>query len=205
MTQAHLFKPQPETILDNETGRIVLVQQALSPESAGRVFDQLRHEVNWQQDQLRIAGRCIPIPRLQSWYGDAGALYGYSGLSLKSNGWTPTLLELRELVEHWSCVAFNSVLLNLYRDGQDSVGWHSDDEPELGRQPVIASLSLGASRYFSMRRKRSGEGRIKIQLDSGSLLVMSGALQHCWQHQVAKTSVDVGERINLTFRWVRPD
>lgn len=113
------------------------------------------------------------------------------------------MYELKQLVELQSATFFNSVLLNLYRDGQDSMGWHSDDEPELGVEPVIASLSLGGDRYFSLRQKKPGSKKMKILLPSGSLLIMSGGLQVNWQHQVPKTALPVGGRINLTFRSIQ--
>lgn len=194
---------ETEVLLDDECGRLLLIPQALEPLAEQAFFETLREEVCWQQDKILIAGNWLPIPRLQAWYGDPGARYKYSGLSLEPNNWTPTLYELKQLVELQSATFFNSVLLNLYRDGQDSMGWHSDDEPELGVEPVIASLSLGGDRYFSLRQKKPGSKKMKILLPSGSLLIMSGGLQVNWQHQVPKTALPVGGRINLTFRSIQ--
>ena len=212
--QAELFESDAVQAFDIEGGHLLLFRQVFATHVAEQLFIQLRDEIAWRQDDLLVAGKRIPIPRLQAWYGDRQAHYAYSGLSLAPSPWNETLLEIKRVVEaavgiragieDWtgSGVAFNSVLLNLYRDGKDSVGWHSDDEPELGPQPVIASLSLGATRSFVLRHKRSGE-KIKLQLEAGSLLLMAGRLQHNWQHQVPKTRLPVGERINLTFRLIQ--
>lgn len=201
MQQSSFF--DTKRLLDDEFGQLTLIRQFMEPQVAQVFFDKLRKEICWQQDKIPIAGKLRTIPRLQAWYGKPGANYTYSGLSLEPRPWTPTLLQLKKLVEQQCTTSFNSVLLNLYRHGQDSMGWHSDNEPELGEQPTIASLSLGAGRYFSLRQKAQGCEKMKILLDSGSLLVMAGKLQSFWQHQVPKTARPVGERINLTFRFVQ--
>ena len=187
-------------IISLNGGELLLIRQAFPPEVASRLFLQLREQAQWSQDCIVMGGRRVLIPRLQCWYGDA--TYRYSGLSMTPLAWTPALLDIKQTVEALSEARFNSVLLNLYRDGNDSVGWHSDDEPELGVSPVIASLSLGASRGFSLRQKKPGTENMKVQLSAGDLLLMSGRLQHNWQHQLPKTQWSVGERINLTFRLV---
>lgn len=146
-------------------------------------------------------GRTVPAPRLEAWYGDPGAAYTYSGLAHEPLPWTAELQDLRERVESATATTFNSVLANLYRSGADSNGWHADDEPELGEQPVIASLSLGATRRFLLRHRASGE-RVELMLEAGSLLVMRGATQQCWQHCVPKQRTVQAPRINLTFRRV---
>ena len=189
-----------ETILNDESGRLLLIPEALDSSSEQFYFDRLLREIRWRQDRLFIAGKYVAIPRLQAWYGDENACYNYSGLSLTPEPWIQTLLDLKSVTEGLCGGVFNSVLLNLYRDGRDSMGWHSDDELELGVEPLIASLSLGAERYFSLRRKKKHGDKIKIKLPPGSLLIMSGNLQSNWQHQVPKTSLSVGQRINLTFR-----
>lgn len=146
-------------------------------------------------------GRQVAIPRLQAWYGDPNCTYRYSGLQLNPLPWTPDLLQLKARVEKLCQHTFNSVLLNLYRTGSDSNGWHSDDEKELGEQPVIASLSLGETRRFRLRHKYDKDiAPINLNLSSGSLLCMSGHSQSCWQHCIPKTARTVGPRINLTFR-----
>ncbi|MBW2541517.1 MAG: alpha-ketoglutarate-dependent dioxygenase AlkB [Deltaproteobacteria bacterium] len=157
--------------------------------------------VEWEQHRIRIRGREVASPRLSAWYGDPEAHYSYSGLSLEPRPWLPPILELKRRVESVCSSTFNSVLLNLYRDGSDSMGWHSDDEPELGAQPVIASLSLGATRRFRLRhRRRKDLEPVAIDLEGGSLLVMQGETQRFWRHQIPKTRRAVGPRINLTFR-----
>ena len=142
-------------------------------------------------------GRRVPIPRLTAWHGAAG--YVYSGIAMTPAPWNPPLLELKAVAEACAGQAFNSVLLNLYRDGRDSVSWHADNEPGLGRDPVIASVSLGATRRFQMKHRRRAGAR-RARPAAGSCLVMAGATQHHWLHQVPKTSRPVGPRINLTFR-----
>ena len=169
-----------------------------------QLFEQLKQQLQWRQDVLKIHGRDIPIPRLNTWYGDAGTEYSYSGVSFTPHPWTKELLHIKYTIETLCGEKFNSVLANLYRDGQDSVAWHSDDEPELGRNPVIASLSLGATREFVLKHKRRKDLKpIRLSLADGSLLLMAGPTQHHWIHQVPKTRKLVGARINLTFRWVQ--
>jgi alkylated DNA repair dioxygenase AlkB len=164
-------------------------------------FSELLGLVEWEQHIIRVRGREVASPRLSAWYGDPDAHYRYSGLSLEPRPWLPPILELKTEVEAVCDTAFNSVLLNLYRDGSDSMGWHSDDEPELGERPVIASLSLGATRRFRLRhRRRKDLESVAIDLESGSLLIMQGDTQRFWKHQVPKTRRTVEPRINLTFR-----
>lgn len=167
------------------------------------LFDTLRTETAWEQSRIRIAGRIIPIPRLNAWYGDADADYSYSGVTLQTRAWTPALLSLKQQVESATGVAFNSALLNLYRNGADSVDWHSDDEPELGTNPQVASLSFGTVRRFEVKHRTIPKNRYRIDLPDGSLLLMAGELQHHWLHRVPKQPGIDGERINITFRAVR--
>lgn len=166
-------------------------------------FRQLATETPWEQPQLFIHGRPVAVPRLVAWYGDAEASYRYSGLEHRPLPWTPLLAEIRARVQEAAGQPLNGVLLNYYRDGNDSMGWHSDDEPELGRDPLIASLNLGGTRRFDLRRKGASRIEHSLELADGSLLVMRGATQHHWQHQVAKTRKPVAPRINLTFRLIR--
>ncbi len=181
---------------------VVLYKGVFSIERQGRLFQSLLHDVPWQQHVLKVYGRSIAAPRLSAWYGDPGASYSYSGVRLEPLSWTPSLLEIKSVVEALAATTFNSALLNLYRDGRDSVGWHSDAEPELGRNPVIASLSLGAVRRFMFRHKKRAM-RISLDLEPGSVLLMRGPTQHYWRHQLPKTRKLVGKRINLTFRIIR--
>ena len=148
-----------------------------------------------------IFGKVTPLPRLTAWYGDEGAGYEYSGIRNEPLEWTAELARLRDEAGEAAGVSFNSVLLNLYRDGSDSVSWHSDDEPELGQDPTIASVSLGATRRFKLRHKATRETVVR-DLEDGSLLLMSGNSQRLWEHCITKTRRPVGKRINLTFRVV---
>lgn len=200
MSQDDFFQGGRYQSISLAGGELLLIKEAFSSAESAELFIQLRKHIPWSQDEIYVAGRRVLIPRLQAWYGDAA--YRYSGLTMKPLAWTPLLRRIKQSVDAFSNSQFNSVLLNLYRDGNDSMGWHSDDEPELGCNPVIASLSLGASRTFSLQQKKPGSDRLKLQLNSGDLLIMSGALQHNWRHQLPKTRLVVGERINLTFRAV---
>jgi alkylated DNA repair dioxygenase AlkB len=181
-------------------GEVFLLEHAISEHGADRLLDELAASIAWRQETATIMGRRVPIPRLTAWHGEAG--YVYSGIAMAPAPWTPRLLELKRCAEAHAGQAFNSVLVNLYRDGRDSVGWHADNEPGLGRDPVIASLSLGATRRFQLKHRGSGE-RVALDLTHGSCLIMAGATQHHWLHQVPKTARPVGPRINLTFRSMR--
>lgn len=167
---------------------------------ADRLMAALMRDIAWRQDEATVMGRRLPIPRLQAWHGDGE--YVYSGLRLAPERWTPDLLVLKGIAEEIAGESFNSVLINLYRDGRDSVAWHADDEPSLGHNPVIASISLGAVRRFQLKHKVTGE-RIDLDLPHGSCLVMAGTTQHHWRHQIPKTRRPIGPRINLTFRRLR--
>lgn len=164
----------------------------------------LRDSIAWRQEAIRLFSRELPQPRLTAWYGDAGAIYTYSGLTNHPLPWTPELLAIKACCEAVAETEFNSVLLNYYRDGQDSMGWHQDNEPELGDHPIIASVSFGATRRFQFRhKKRKDLAPITVELEHGSLLLMQGTTQTYWKHQVPKTAQPVGARINLTFRLIR--
>ena len=176
-------------------------QDCLTAIEAENTFQRLLSDITWCQDTITLFGKTHPLPRLQAWYGDDGCDYCYSGLGLAPTPWNKELLSLKKQVEEHCQSTFNSVLANLYRHGQDSNGWHSDDEKELGEQPIIASLSLGATRRFKLRHKFQKElPTINLNLTSGSLLCMSGLSQSHWQHTLPKTARNIGPRINLTFR-----
>ena len=183
-------------------GEARLWPAAFGPEEASRLFDALRTGIRWRQEEVTIFGQRRLVPRLVAWHGDPGASYRYSGTDHHPEPWTPALERVRAKVRELSGVEFNAVLLNLYRDGRDGMGWHADDEPELGRDPVIASVSLGAPRRFCLRHRRRKDLKLDLELPHGSLLVMAGPMQHHWVHALAKTRRPVGERINLTFRRV---
>lgn len=177
----------------------------MASNEADVLLAQLVGQVPWRQHRVRVFGREYPTPRLCAWYGDAEARYAYSGQSLSPLPWLPPLAVLRGRLESALGRPFNSVLVNLYRDGADGMGWHSDDEASLGPEPVIASLSVGATRRFVLRhRQRADLPPVELSLHAGDLWVMAGALQTHWRHAVPKTRRPVGTRINLTFRLVRP-
>ncbi|WP_297354751.1 alpha-ketoglutarate-dependent dioxygenase AlkB [Paraburkholderia sp.] len=173
----------------------------LSPEAAGRALTQLIDEVAWKQESMGTPAGRVALPRLTAWQGEADAVYVYSGIRNVPQAWTPVVAELKASVETTSGCRFNSVLINRYRSGMDSMGWHADHEPELGAQPVIASVSLGVSRTFDLRHNKTAVVQ-SFQLKGGSLLVMRGNTQAEWRHRVPKEPRVTGERINLTFRWV---
>ena len=182
-------------------GSAVLHEQFLNPDFAVRAFDELLTTNAWEEHDIVVFGQRHREPRLSTWHADGGREYEYSGLLRTPLPLTPLLDDIRSRCEAVSGARFNSVLVNLYRDGNDGVGWHADNEAVNGREPTIASVSLGATRRFDLRHRESKE-TVKVDLHSGSLLVMSGLSQHCWVHQVAKTKQIVGPRINLTFRRV---
>ncbi|MFQ5995041.1 MAG: alpha-ketoglutarate-dependent dioxygenase AlkB [Acidiferrobacterales bacterium] len=181
---------------------VVLHRDVFIGEHGERLFASLFNDVPWEQHLVQVYGRTLAAPRLSAWYGDPGSVYSYSGVRLHPLPWTPTLFEIKSTVDELAGTRFNSALLNLYRNGQDSVGWHSDAEPELGRNPLIASVSLGAVRRFLLQHKKR-RNRVSLELEPGSVLIMDGTTQHHWRHQLPKTRRLVGARINVTFRKIR--
>jgi alkylated DNA repair dioxygenase AlkB len=172
------------------------------PAQANALLEVLWREVDWRQEEIMLFGRRVRQPRLVGWSADPGVVYGYSGIRIGAAVWPEDLDRHRRLLDRVLDARFNSVLVNAYRDGDDSMGWHSDDEPELGQEPLIASVSLGATRRLRVRPKAGGPS-LGIDLVHGSLLVMRGRSQADWSHAVPKTRRPVGLRINLTFREVR--
>jgi alkylated DNA repair dioxygenase AlkB len=176
-------------------------RQALPPPVADAALTTLIEATPWRQDHALIFGRRVALPRLTAWYGDPGAAYSYSGISMQPTSWTPLLERLKAAAEALAGVSFNSALLNYYRDGRDSVGWHADAEPELGRNPVIASLSFGATRRFEFRRRPPAAREMRsVELEHGSCLVMAGTVQHHWHHRLPRAARVTAPRINITFR-----
>ena len=171
---------------------------------ADGLFDRLRAQVNWQEQHVMIFGKPVLVPRLVAWYGDEGTDYTYSGITVHPQAWIDSLLHIKERIDAEAGIEFNSVLCNLYRNGRDSISWHSDSEPALGHNPVIGSISLGAVRTFHLRYNKDKTLRVKLDLPHGSFLLMRGGTQHSWKHQLPKTARPVGPRINLTFRVVSP-
>jgi len=184
---------------------VVYFEDFLAPEDADRYFRLLLETVVWRQEEIRVFGKVHAFPRLTSWYGDKNAVYTYSGLRNTPMPWNAPLLELRARAEQASGTRFNSVLLNRYRSGNDGMGWHADNERELGRAPVIASVSLGTPRLFVLRTQEEKRRLLELRLAHGSILIMGGASQQNFQHAVPKEKRLVGERINLTFRTVLAD
>lgn len=183
-------------------GELLLVPGFFNEKEADALLATLTQELQWEEKAIKIFGRMVMQPRLVAWYGEPEAVYTYSGTTFAPHAFTPTLLKIKQDIEALLQAQFNSVLANCYRHGQDSMGWHSDDEKELGPNPLIASLSLGQERIFKLRHKKDKNQKLDIRLPHGSLLIMSGAMQHHWQHQLPKSTKAPGPRINLTFRQV---
>lgn len=175
---------------------------AFDAATADRHYAELLAGIDWRDEELLIFGRRRAVPRRVAWHGDPGARYTYSGTAHEPRPWTPALEAIRAEVSRLAGHAFNAVLLNLYRDGRDAMGWHADDEPELGPEPVIASVSLGAERRFRLKHRRRADARLDLVLPHGSLLVMAGPTQRHWVHALPRTAAPVGARINLTFRYM---
>jgi alkylated DNA repair dioxygenase AlkB len=196
-----LFAPpggEPEEVLPYDLSAVVHRGAISQPHE---VMAALLTSVPWQSRQIQMFGRWVDEPRLSSWHGDPNAHYRYSGINLQPQPWTTELRVLKKICEEACGASFNSVLANLYRDGQDAMGWHSDDEPELGPEPVIASISLGAARRFDLRHRVTKE-TVQVALGAGDLLVMSKSSQRSWMHQVPRTAKVKEPRINLTFRQI---
>ena len=172
----------------------------LAPEEADVLLVSLREEIHWETHRIHLFGREVDSPRLSCWIGDEEAAYTYSGTRFQPHPWPAALLPVRQRLANELDGAFNSVLANRYRDGRDCMGWHSDNEPELGPHPLIASLSLGATRRFVLKHRHDPSRKLELELAHGSLLVMGGDTQQNYRHALPRTARPVGERINLTFR-----
>lgn len=182
---------------------IIYYPQLFDSEKSDELFSILQNEIPWQQDEITVFGKTHPQPRLTALFGNEGKPYSYSNIVMQPHSWNPVLTFIKEEVEAVTNEHFTTVLLNNYRDGKDSNGWHADNEKELGRDPVIASLSFGAERYFHLQHNTIKEQKLKILLEHGSLLLMKGSTQHFWKHQIPKTAKPIGTRINLTFRTIK--
>ncbi|BFP39672.1 alpha-ketoglutarate-dependent dioxygenase AlkB [Flavobacteriaceae bacterium GF1] len=175
----------------------------LSPIKAQTYFKALKNNVAWQQDDIKVFGKTYAQPRLTALYANNKKAYTYSNITMHPHMFSGELLEIKQKLERDVGIVFTTCLVNRYRDGKDSNGWHADDEKELGQNPIIASVSLGEQRYFHLRHKEDKALKHKILLENGSLLLMKGETQHFWQHQIPKTAKKIGERINLTFRIIK--
>lgn len=182
-----------------QNGEIDFISDFLSTDKANKLFHEIIEKSNWEQGKIKLFGKEFLEPRLRCWYSEKG--YTYSNSYLPPTPTPSYLLLLKKEIEQLAETTFNSILINYYRDGQDSMGWHQDNEPELGVNPTIASLSLGAERYFHFKHLTSKE-TFKILLNSGSLLIMKGEIQHYWKHQIPKSKKITTPRINLTFRQI---
>lgn len=183
-----------------DQSELELVPGYLEPQAADALFDALSSLPGWRQDNITLYGKTHPLPRLHRWFADSNEPYRWSGIAMIPEPFPGSVLAVRRQLERECGVVFNTALGNLYRSGKDSVSWHSDDEPELGPDPVIASLSLGATRRFLMRKKNDQRIVRTYELTHGSVLWMRGSTQAVWEHSIPKTSRTVGARINLTFR-----
>jgi alkylated DNA repair dioxygenase AlkB len=193
----------PDLFDDLPTPDVAWFPDWLAPDVAAQWLARIVAEVAWQQDSMFTPAGKVPLPRLTAWQGEPDAVYVYSGIRNVPSAWTPAVAALKAAVEAASDATFNSVLLNRYRSGADSMGWHADREPELGKEPVIASVSLGVARRFDLQHNKTGVVQ-SYALKGGSLLVMRGRTQAEWRHRVPKEPKVQGERVNLTFRFVTP-
>lgn len=198
-----LFQQSLTEAIENSTsGQLKFYPAWLNQATADRYFLALKREIDWQEESIKMYGRSVTVPRLVAWYGDPDAAYTYSGVLHQPKPWIKPLEALRNKIKDELNIVTNSVLANLYRDGLDSMGWHSDNEAELGDEPTIVSVSLGQPRYFDFRAIENHRNKHRLELTHGSLLIMSGAFQHQWQHQIPKQRRISESRINLTFRYV---
>ena len=197
-----LFQSEP-IVLNLPDAEIIYYPNFFDKEEADAIFDQLTNDIPWQQDDICVYGKIHPQPRLTALFGNEGKPYSYSNIKMQPHPWTMLLQKIKSKVESVSGTNFTTVLLNQYRDGKDSNGWHADNEKELGVNPIIASLSFGAERIFQLKHNSIPGLKQNILLEHGSLLLMKGTTQHFWKHQIPKTSKAIGSRINLTFRVIQ--
>lgn len=201
MSQFDLFgtSEDEKELFQVENGQYIFIPNFFSIEESNYLFSRLDSTISWKQEKMNMYGKEVLFPRLTAWYGDSDRPYSFSGITLTPLPWTEELIQIKKKIETKTSAIFNSVLLNKYRDGSDSISWHTDDEKELGKNPIIASVTFGGTRNFQLRHRDTGE-KINLELSHGSLLIMQGELQHFWQHQIPKTKKQVDPRINLTFR-----
>lgn len=199
-----LFESIPEPIIiDLPDAEIIYYPQFYNTKQANIIFTELAKDIPWQQDEIRVYGKIHPQPRLTALFGNEGKPYSYSNITMQPHPWNSILQKLKTEIEKVSETIFTTVLLNKYRNGKDSNGWHADNEKELGTNPVIASLSFGAERTFQLKHNLDKDLKKNIILQHGSLLLMKGTTQHFWKHQIPKTAKPIDPRINLTFRVIK--
>jgi alkylated DNA repair dioxygenase AlkB len=197
-----LFQSEP-IVLHLQDAEIIYFPHFFDKKEADAIFTQLVKDIPWQQDDIQVFGKIHPQPRLTALFGNEGKPYSYSNIKMQPYPWTLFLQKIKSYVESVSDTNFTTVLLNQYRDGKDSNGWHADNEKELGSNPVIASVSFGSERIFQLKHNSISGLKQNIILEHGSLLLMKGTTQHFWKHQIPKTSKPIGPRINLTFRVIK--
>jgi len=195
--------PSEKIVFDVPDALIEYYPNFFEEAQAKELFDKLYHEIPWQQDAITVFGKTHAQPRLTALFGNEGKPYSYSNIVMQPHSWNPLLMFIKNEIEEICNENFTSVLLNLYRNGKDSNGWHADNERELGRNPVIASVSFGSERSFHLQHNSIPDTKLKITLGNGSLLLMKGKTQHFWKHQIPKTSKEINPRINLTFRIIK--
>lgn len=200
INQLDIFEPQEKgKSVKITNGEYLYIPNFFSKKIADALLIRFLENIEWKQEKMNMYGKTLAFPRLTSWYGEKNMSYSFSGITLQPHPWSKELLYVKEKIEPKCNVNFNSVLLNRYRDGNDSMSWHTDAEKELGTNPLIASVNFGAERKFQLRHIKTKE-KIEIILQHGSLFIMKGELQHFWQHQVPKKKGVIKERINLTYR-----
>ena len=197
-----LFKSEP-VVLDLPDAEIIYYPKFFDKEQSDLIYTELLQDIAWQQDNITIFGKTHPQPRLTALYGNEGKPYSYSNIKMQPHPWNSLLQKIKYYIEETTGCQFTTVLLNQYRDGKDSNGWHADNEKELGVNPIIASLSFGSERVFQLKHNTINEAKKSIVLEHGSLLLMKGSTQHFWKHQIPKTAKPIGTRINLTFRSIK--
>ena len=195
--------PNDKIVFQVPDAHIEYYPNFFSEEEANVLFEKLLTETSWQQDNITVFGKTYPQPRLTALFGNEGMPYSYSNITMHPQPWNEILLQMKLKIAEVTQCDFTTVLLNRYRNGQDSNGWHADNEKELGTNPTIASISLGAPRAFHLQHNSIKEAKLKLTLEHGSLLLMKGTTQHCWKHQIPKTAKTIDQRINLTFRTIK--
>lgn len=203
MNQASLFSDQTPQDLDLPDADITYYPNFISIAEANQIFERLLQETPWQQDDIKVFGKIYAQPRLTALYGTNQKTYSYSNIEMIPHALTPTLINLKKRVDETCQADFTTMLLNYYRDGKDSNGWHADNEKELGTNPIIASLSFGQERFFHLKHRTNKALKHKLLLQHGSLLLMKGTTQHHWLHQIPKTAKQIQGRINITFRIIK--
>ena len=191
-----------KTILQLPNAEVMYIPNFYTSEKATEIFKTLKETTDWQQDDITVFGKTYKQPRLTALYASNSLPYSYSNITMFPKAYTKVLLNIKQEVEQFSKHKFTTVLLNLYRNGNDSNGWHADNEKELGKNPMIASVSFGEPRLFHFKHRLLKNEKHKLLLEHGSLLIMKGEMQQYWLHQIPKTKKEIGERINLTFRTI---